>query len=191
MPLTDGHNHHNGVEREHNGDLDELHFNPFDDGIDSRPFTSGRRSHAQHSVTRRRGDSAGASSSSMYNPNPMPSSVHSRARTVSDHASGPRDPLNSRSSVSSRHDAGSSTRPRLARALSSWASETRQTDGSSESGNGNDVASSSTSRPDESQRLVLVHQVCVWHHLRITSLALKMFRATLRLCPKIRSRASP
>lgn len=186
MPLTDGHYHHDGDKRELNGELNELHFNPFDDGIESRSFTSGRASshHAQY-FTRRRGDSESASSSSMYNPNPTPSSVHSRARTVSDHASGPRDPLSSRSSTSQRHDAGSSTRPRLARALSSWASETEQPDELNNSGNGNGVAPSSTSSPDESQRLVLVHQVRVWHQLRTTCLTLKMSRTTLRLCPKI------
>lgn len=187
MPFTDGHGHHNGVEHEVNGGLDELHFNPFDNGTDNKPFTSGRassHSHAQHTVTRRRGDSEGASS---YNPNCMPPSIHSRSRTFSDHASGSRDhhPLSSRPSTSSvRHDAGPSTRPRLARAVSSWASETRQTtDESNENGNG--VTVSPISRPDESQRLVLVHQVRVWHHLRITSLALKTVRTTLRSCRRI------
>lgn len=166
MPPIDGYNQHNSVRDSTNDELEDIHWNPFDDSADSKPFTSGRapsRSHSgQRSVTRRRGESESAGSSSTFTGSATISSPHSRSRTVDDETSGHHDrhPLSSRSSSSLRHDAGSSTRPRLARALSSWASETGKTDELDEADDGG--SSAPTSKNGESQRLVLVHEVsCV------------------------------
>ena len=158
MPLTDGHSYRHGHEHSFTDELEELHFNPFDDGAGGRPFTSGRASsHTPQSVTRRRGDSESMSSYPARS-----ATTHSRSRTVGDYASDYRDhhPLSSRSSTSLRNDAGSSTRPRLARALSSWAAEASYLDKSD--GGGSSDTFTSITKPDDSQRLVLVHEVrCV------------------------------